>query len=137
MIAIDKLINHTVILVISVLAFCIDSYSQQTKDTTIKTDNYSKYIGHSCSLREDLIKSVKSGDTLTIKRLENTTLSLSMSEELIIKSRLLTVRENRMLQFYNNEYDKLLSDIKTDKDYFLSSKKMKKDTFTQTLNVVI
>ena len=66
------------------------------------------------------------GDTLTIKRLQNTTLAFSMSEEQTIKSRLLTVRENQMLQFYNSDYDKLLSDLKTGQDYFLSSKKMQK-----------
>ena len=126
MIAIDKLKKHTVILVISVLAFCIEGYSQHAKDTTIYADNYSKYIGLSCTLREDLIKSVKSGDTLTIKRFQNTTLAFSMSEEQTIKSRLLTVRENQMLEFYNSDYYKLLSDLKTGQDYFLSSKKMEK-----------
>jgi len=77
-------------------------------------------------LRENLIKSVKSGDTLTIKKLRNTKISFPVSEEQTIKSRLLTARENQMLQFYIGEYDKLLSDIKSANDYFLSSKKIEK-----------
>lgn len=77
-------------------------------------------------LREDLINAVKANDTLTIKKLRNTTVVFPYSVEQISKSKLLTERENQMLQFYFSEYDTLLSGIKTEDDYFLSSKKIQK-----------
>ncbi len=95
-------------------------------DTIVSADNYSKYIGLNCMLREDLINAVKANDTLTIKKLRNTTVVFPYSVEQISKSKLLTERENQMLQFYFSEYDTLLSGIKTEDDYFLSSKKIQK-----------
>ena len=56
----SKLKNHsemkkyTTLLIIFILFFSVDTYSQNTKDSIITVKNYSKYIGLSCILREDL-----------------------------------------------------------------------------------
>jgi len=123
---IEKLKKYTILLFIFILIYRVEVYSQNTKDTVIVVDNYSRYIGLTCMLREEFIKSVKNGDALTIGKYRNATIIFPVSEEQTIKSRLLTVRENQMLQFYNGEYDKLLSDLKTGEDYFLSSNKVEK-----------
>ena len=117
----NKLKTYTTLVIFLMLLFSIDGYSQNTKDTVIAVTDYSKYIELPCLLREDLIKSLKNGDTVSVKKLRKATVILSSSDGQMIISRLLSVRENQMLQFYIGEYDKLLSDLKIGKDYFVSS----------------
>lgn len=118
--------KYSVLIIVSLIALSNEGYCQISADSVVKVDNYSKYLGQSCNLREDLINAVKSNDTPTIKKLRNIVIVFHYSDEQNSKNKLLTERENQMLQFYFGEYDELLSGIKTEDDYFLSSKKIQK-----------
>ncbi len=112
-------VNSFASLLFLIVALChSEAQAQFANDTVIVANNFSKYIGLTCILREDLIKAVANGDTTTIRNFRNATVVLSTSEEVTIKGKLLTYRERRMLQFYFGEYDKLLSGIEMDRDYF-------------------
>lgn len=119
----SKVKKYTVFLTIFISFGCIALYAQQAKDTLITVNNYSKYIALTCVLREDIIKAVKTNDTLAIKTLRNATIVFPISNEQTLKSRLITAREDQMLQFYRGAYQKLLFDVKNGNDYFLSPKK--------------
>ncbi len=121
---------HPILMKRTILAFILSTmfyqigHAQADKDTIIHLKQYSKYVGFTCILREDLINAVKTGDLETMDRLRHTTLALGFpnDDELTeYKSKLLTRRENIMLQFYNGEHNDILTAIKDRRDYFQKS----------------
>lgn len=115
--------KRTLLLFILFAFFLVDGIAQSENDTVITVDQYTKYLGLTCSLREEIIKAVKERDSQRLNQLRKTILVYDYpAYEETIKDKLLTKREDIMLQFYSGEYDKLILGIKWGSDYFQKAK---------------
>jgi len=119
----NQLKIYTTLLFLFGQLFNFNGYSQNLNETIIVAKNDSEYNDLACNLRKNLINSVKSDDTLEVKKIRNTIITFHDYDKTTIKSKLLTTRENQMLQFYNGEHNQLLSDIELKKDFFISKSK--------------
>jgi len=104
----------------TILLFVALTVNAQSKvDSTITADNFSKYLGLSCELRENLVKATQEKDLLTVNRLMRTVISFQPCPECQEwETPLYTRREGELLLFYTQTYEELLRNIRLEVDYF-------------------
>lgn len=92
---------------------------QSSRDSIVKVDSYSKYLGLTCTFREKLIKSVEQQDSFSVNSLRKIISVYQPCEDCqVMKSPLTTIREDVLLNFFTQSYDKLLAGINEEVDYF-------------------
>ncbi|MBA3286283.1 MAG: hypothetical protein H0U27_14660, partial [Nitrosopumilus sp.] len=104
------------------------AFSQAIHDSIVSTDSYLKYISYKCLLRDSLKQAALNNNISSIQKLRNISIVFE-SNEVYYRSRLLTKREDILLQFLLQDYENILKDIKYDLHFFVDQENYRYNEF--------